>query len=107
MNAYIFSSVGTIEGLYGFKNNYDRRTKEITNKKEALRNWILLNRMKLIGKTDFADQDEITYGSGYKLFLRRDTFDNDIIRDEEVATEKVAKNDISCFAENFRPNLDI
>ena len=63
--------------------------------------------MRLIGINDFADQDNITYGSGYKLVLRRDNIDDDIIRDVEVATEKLAKNGISCFAENFRPNLDI
>ena len=78
MHKLLSSCHETIEPLYGFDSNINRRRQELTKNKEDLEKGTFYNRIRLIDIFGFADQDKITYGLGYILTLKRNS-NNDVI----------------------------
>ena len=54
----------------------------------------------------FADQEKISYGSGYTLKLKRNTNNDMILRGAGVDAAKVVVKDISWYIPHYVPNLE-
>ena len=106
MHKLLSSSHDTIDLLYGFDSNVDRRREELTNNKEVGEKGTFYSRIRLIDIFGFADQDKITYGLGYNLTLKRNNNNDVIHRLAAIAHAKVVIKDIAWYVEKFTPNLD-
>ena len=63
-------------------------------------------RIKLEDLFGFPDQEKITYGLGYTLTLKRNTFNDAILRSVGVDAAKVVIKDIGWYIPHCVPSLE-
>ena len=90
--------------MYGFEENTTIRRQELTNNKTEKGTFFV--RIKLKDLFGFADHENITYGLGYTLILKRDNNNDVVFRTNGVNAAKVVVNDISWYIPHYVPSLE-
>ena len=104
MYKVLTSSQQTSQLMYGFEESTTIRRQELTNNKTEKGTFFVTIKLKdLFG---FADQENITYGLGYTLTLKRNSSNDVIIRVAGVDAAKVVVKDISCYIPYYVLSLE-
>ena len=98
------SNQQTSQLIYAFEESENTRRLEITNHKTEKGNFFV--RIKLKDLFGFADQEEITYGLGYSLTLKRNNNNDPIIRDNGVDAAKIDIKDIAWYIPHYVPSSE-
>ena len=104
MYKLLTSSQQTSQLMYGFEESSTIRRQELTNNKNEKGTFFV--RIKLKDLFGFADQENITFGLGYTLTLKRNTNNDLILRGAGVDAAKVVVKDISWYIPHYVPNLE-
>ena len=104
MYKLLTSTSQTSQLLYGFEENLSVRRQELTNNKNEKGTFFV--RIKLNDLFGFADQEKITYGLGYTLTLKRNTYNDAILRNVGVDAAKVVIKDIGWYIPHYVPSLE-
>ena len=90
--------------MYGFEESQATRRQKLPNNKTEKGTFFV--RIKLKDLFGFADQEKITYGLGYSLTLKRNNYNNPIIRDNGVDAAKIVIKDIGWYISHYVPSLE-
>ena len=104
MNKLLTSGQQTSELMYGFEESQAiRRLQLTTNKTEKGTFFVNIKLTDLLG---FADQEEVTYGLGYTLTLKRNNNNDPIIRTAGVDAAKIVIKGIGWYIPHYTPSLE-
>ena len=104
MYKFLTSTQQTSQLMYGFEESEATRRLELTKYKKSKGTYFV--RIKLTDVFGYADQEDITYGLGYTLTLKRNKSNDAIVRDNAIALAKIDLKDICWYIRQYIPSME-